>query len=208
MEINAVITYRVRKLERIRNLEKASLKYMEDSLLLTEHRTYLWLYLLFHHLEDPRWKLTEKSFNEILTDVPPDFDKAYENILKMSRDREGAMKVFKILLAADRPLTIREVQLAFELSSAPRSMFDLDLDDVKQFKKRLRDFCGLLVTINNQRVYFLHQTAREFLILKTTGDQSSSNKQEFAHSISIEEAHLALAQCCIVYICLRDENHI
>jgi len=172
-EINAVIRYRVRKFEQNRRLKEGSLEYLEKRLVQIEHRTYLWLYLVFGYLENHLIKWTEKAMKkEVFDNVPVSFDNAYEKILEKSRDKEKAMKVFKILLTAYRPLTVEEMQIAFEIDRTSISLFDLDLEDVNQFEKSLREYCGLFVSITSGKVYFLHQTAREFLLKRIQSKDS------------------------------------
>lgn len=206
-ETNAVIVHRIQGLEQKKDLKEGSLDFLKQRLLQIEHRTYLWLYLVFSRLENE--KLTDKSFQKnVIDNVPANFDDAYEKIFTRSTNKEGAMQMFKILLASFRPLTVEELQLAFETDRTSSSFSDIDLDDVSQFCKRLRDYCGLFVSINNRKVYFLHQTAREFLISKVQTKQgsceSSTIKGVFAHSISLQEAHLEMAHLCMAFVKFED----
>ena len=208
-EINAVIKHRVRKFQQKRRLKEGSLDYLEKRLMQIEHRTYLWLYLVFGYLENHLVKWTEKAMQkEVFDNVPVSFDNAYERILEKSRDKEKAMKIFNILLTAFRPLTLGEMQIAFEIDRTSSSLSDLDLEDVDQFEKSLREYCGLFVSINSGKVYFLHQTAREFLLPKMQSEDSNcaldSNEYVFRHSISIQQAHSLLAESCMAYVKFPD----
>lgn len=206
-EINAVIIHRIRALEQRRGLKEGTLDFLKQRLLQIEHRTYLWMYLVFGHLE--KEKLTDRSFQKnIIENVPKNFDEAYEKILSRSTNKRHAVRIFKILLAAFRPLTLGELQLAFEIDRTSSSLSDLDLDDASQFYNRLRDYCGLFVSTQNEKVYFLHQTTREFIISNVQPNQRPYEMTPvdgaFAHSISLPEAHLEMAHLCMSYLKFRN----
>lgn len=76
-------------------------------------------------------------------------------MLQKSNDNKEARKVLSITLAAREPLTVAEMNCAVNAD-------DLDLEPEDAFKASLRSWCGLLVSIYHRKVYFLHQTAREF----------------------------------------------
>ncbi|KAL1862025.1 hypothetical protein Plec18170_000849 [Paecilomyces lecythidis] len=208
-EINAVIKYRVRRFQKKRSLQASSADYLEKRLMGIKHRTYLWLYLVFDYLENEMVKLTEKEMQKrVFNNVPVSFDDAYEKILDKSKDKERALKVFKVLLAAYRPLTVGEMQIALETEKVSTSLGDLDLESVGNFQKSLREYCGLFVSIDDGMVYFLHQTAREFLLPKIETAMSTHtrglNAHTFRHSISISEAHAFLAESCMAFVRFPD----
>ena len=206
-EINAVITHRVRYFEDRLNRKKGSFGFLENRLMQIEHRTYLWLYLVFGYLENQMGILawTKKEIEkEVFKNVPIGFDDAYTKILDRSKDKAKATRIFSILLSAHRPLTVEEIQIAFITNREVTSFHEFELDDVHGFERRIREYCGLFVAINNGKVLFLHQTAREFLLRNEQDTDSNhaleSSKHVFRHSISIQQAHLVLAECCMAYI--------
>ncbi|KAJ9191830.1 hypothetical protein DTO164E3_8653 [Paecilomyces variotii] len=204
-EINAVIRYRVRKFQQKRGLTEGAANYLEKRLMEIKHRTYLWLYLVFDYLENELIKLTEKEMQKkVFSNIPVSFDDAYEKILEKSKDKERALKIFKILLTAYRPLTAGEMQIALETDRSSSSLRDLDLEPVGEFQRSLRQYCGLFVSIDDGMVYFLHQTAREYLLPKigsaTSNSTTDVNSSAFRHSISTQQAHALLAGCCMAYV--------
>lgn len=75
-----------------------------------------------------------------------------------SRNKTRARKAFCVILVASRALTLQEFHIAMQLNSAsrvPPEPYHLEL--------ALRNLCGLLVTIRDNRVYLLHPTTRDFL---------------------------------------------
>ena len=68
------------------------------------------------------------------------------------------------------------MNIIMNIDSTTRSLKDLNLKEDKDFKIQLRSLCGQYVSIHYDKVYFLHQTAHEFLIahllLATSGTLS------------------------------------
>ena len=200
-EINLVIEYRVRQLAKAKRLSDYLSEYLERRLLEFEHRTYLWVYLVFDYLESEGFKKTERGIAASLQGLPKDVNQAYERILSKSKDNEKARLLLGMTLAAERPLTLAEMNVAVHAHSA-RSCYDMDLEDDEDFRKTLRNWCGLFVNIYNGKVEFLHQTAREFLIQKP-----SEAPGVFFHwqgSMSIMQAHAMLAESCVAYLNFPD----
>jgi hypothetical protein len=73
---------------------------------------------------------------------------AYSPILAKSTDYERAMKLLHIVVAAARPLTLKEMAIALSIhpEENPRSLVDLDdLEDERHFRTTVRNLCGLFV---------------------------------------------------------------
>ncbi|KAL2807696.1 hypothetical protein BJX63DRAFT_425159 [Aspergillus granulosus] len=182
-KVNHVITHRVNQLSQKRNLSSEVRRKLEEGLQKTSHHTYLWVYLVFNYLEEEGFRKTAKGAESALKTIPRSVNAAYKLILKKSKDRSTVRKVLSIILAASRPLTLPEMNIA-----------------VNDFKSRLRTLCGLFISIYQGRIHFLHQTAREFLV----GDLGSSNtiplEPSWRHSIAMTQAHEVLATVCVRYL--------
>ena len=99
------------------------------------------------------------------------------------------------------------MNVAVNIKSSPRSTSneDLDLEEEKDFKHTLRNWCGLFISIYDSKVYFLHQTAREFLIPRLSSPESiSAQDLKWYGSISLQQAHSIVAKICTVYLDFRD----
>ncbi|KAL6230238.1 hypothetical protein BDW75DRAFT_234563 [Aspergillus navahoensis] len=199
-EVNHVITHRVNQLSQKKNLSSEVRKKLEEGLQKTPHRTYLWVYLVFNYLEEEGFRKTAKGAESALKTIPRSVNAAYELILKKCKDRSTVRKVLSIILAASRPLTLPEMNIAVNVDDTSQSIDDLDLEDEEDFKSRLRTLCGLFISIYQGRIHFLHQSAREFLV----GDLGSSNtiplEPSWHHSIAMTQAHEVLATVCVRYL--------
>ena len=105
-----------------------------------------------------------------------------------------------IILAANRPLTLSELNLALEIDETTQSFQNFELEGEEDFKLRLRSWCGLFVSIHHGKIYFLHQTAREFLLADSPGSASILPGMQWQHSIAMQDAHKILADCCVRFL--------
>ncbi|ELQ32321.1 hypothetical protein OOU_Y34scaffold01189g3 [Pyricularia oryzae Y34] len=187
-EINAVIEHHVGHLK----LDTTLKKHLEERLKGTKHRTYLWLYLVLDRLKSTPFKQTSGGIDFVIQALPATVNEAYEKILSRSKNRTKARKAVLILLAAYRPLTLREMQIAVDLNIDTQG--DLDMESDENFKESLREWCGLFIAVHDKRVYFLHQTAREFLLPIAVCLSGPPITRTWAHMLDIYQAHAVLAE--------------
>ena len=159
------------------------------------HRTYLWLHLMLQEIEHKVVAYsTERRLASIIRKLPTSVYDAYERILERSADRESARKILQIVIATKRALTVSEMNVALALALQGRcsSYDELDRPTDKEFKSSVKQICGRFVSITDQKVYLLHQTAREFLIC-----QPGLASQGWQHSLSLESGHSLLFRICV-----------
>lgn len=206
-EVNLVITHRVRQLAEKKRFTPEIKKHLEQLLQESTHRTYLWVYLVFDYLEKEDFKTTRKGVASAISTLPKTVNDAYEKILYKSKDDLMVRHVLCIILAAGRPLTLAEMNIAVNLEETMDSFHDLDLEKEEDFERRLRSWCGLFISVYRGRVYFIHQTAREFLIsVQVHGTAAPSPQGRWCHSISMDHAHAILAKVCVVYLNLFNSD--
>ncbi|KAH7111571.1 ankyrin repeat-containing domain protein [Dactylonectria macrodidyma] len=201
-EVNRVITHRVNHLSEKKRLSPQIKSHLEKRLQETTHRTYLWVYLVFDYLENESFKKTLKGIESAIATLPMSINEAYEQILHKSNAKEHPMvrKVLSIILAASRPLTLSEMNVALNIDNTSQSFHDLDLEDEEDFKLRLRSWCGLFVSIYHGKIYFLHQTAREFLLADLASPTTVPSEPHWHHSITTRQAHAVIAELCVLYL--------
>ena len=161
--------------------------------------TYLWLHLT---LDAARYALgtTKNKLLKVINTLPESVEEAYEKILARC-SRQEAKKLLQFVAAAQRPLTLSEIDVALEIGPNAKSYKDLDVEGDENRKKWIRTLCGLFITVIQQRVYLIHQTAREFLIRNANGTVES---HRWRHSIDLREAHERLAEVCVAHLLFQE----
>ncbi|KAH7464149.1 hypothetical protein FOMA001_g17930 [Fusarium oxysporum f. sp. matthiolae] len=205
-EVNHVITRRINQLAMEKRFSTQIKSHLEKRLQETTHRTYLWIYLVFDYLEKDDFKKTLKGVETAVATLPRSINEAYEQILNKTKDDPMVRKVLSIILAASRPLTLSEMNVAVNIDYTSQSIHDLDLEDDEDIKTRLRSWCGLFVSIHQGNIYFIHQTAREFLLADLASPTTVSSALHWHHSIIIQEAHAVLAELCVLYLNYFNSN--
>ncbi|KAL7794854.1 hypothetical protein V8C43DRAFT_321631 [Trichoderma afarasin] len=191
-EINCVIAYRAKQLSIKNDLPLGN----------TPNRTYLWVFLIFNFLDEEIFKKTMKEVESIITTLPKSIDAAYEQMLNNSKDHPVVRKVLSIILVANRPLTLSEMNTAMSMDDTVHNFHDLKLEKGQEqdFQSRLRTWCGLFITLYHGKVYFLHQTARDFLLADLASPGYITPGLRWKNSITIREAQTVLAGACVLYL--------
>lgn len=203
-EVDCVVAHRVDRLSEVKSLKPAVRESLERSLQQATHRTYLWVYLVFEYLEDENFKKTSKGVEEAVATLPRGVNEAYDRILNKSKEDPMVRKVLSLVLAATRPLAVAEMNIAVNTDDIMRSLEDIDLEEEEDFKRRLRSWCGLFISVYHDRIYFIHQTAKEFLMADSSTVVPSGLRWQ--HCITSQQAHAMLAKTCVVYLSLFESN--
>ncbi|KAH9235748.1 hypothetical protein K456DRAFT_1800685, partial [Colletotrichum gloeosporioides 23] len=166
-EINLVIHNTVREASKKYQLNQDMQGILRTKLLGTANRTYLWLHLMVKELPHLD-KITKRAFQKDIDSLPQSVEQAHERILSRhsNGNRKKVQTLLHIVVGARQPLTLIELYVAYQLATQlPNADRHDDLElDYTHFKLRIRDLCGLFVFINDNRVYLIHQTAKEFLV--------------------------------------------
>ncbi|KAF9893432.1 Nuclear factor NF-kappa-B p100 subunit [Aspergillus nanangensis] len=173
------------------------------------NRTYLWLRMILSEIRSAPGR-SPKKLLRVIDNLPETVEQAYEKILERCTEKDARLAL-EIIVAAKRPLTVAEIDVALEIGSALRSSDvvlssykDLDLEGDKR-KEWLRMACGLFVSIVDSQVYLIHQTAREFLI-QQGGGQSPSDRR-WRQSVNYQEAQRILSKICISHLLFPDFDY-
>lgn len=216
-EISLVLDFKLNELAEKRDLKPAQDYTMRQSLRLKcdEQRTYLWLKLVFEVL-DRTFPRSAKDWKKHIVNPPGTVFKAYEALLnqvsKNEGDRESIRVLFHLIIAAHRPLTLREMNVAINVREylGSRDESSMDLLSDSQFKSWLINTCGFFVTVYDDRVFLIHQTAKEFLMGShpdpARGSKavvSNIGQSDWYGSVTSQKADACMAESCIAYLSLE-----
>ena len=184
-----------------------------DRLKNTQNRTYLWLHLIFDVIETSL-DSSKIRLERLVQKIPATVDEAYEKLLMRNTDPESAAQARRLLhvvVAATRPLALHEMNIAIAIDEKLKdeepfqSYAELDLDDDMPFKTKIRNICGLFVSIHDSKVYLIHQTAREFLVSRTDSPNFSTlGTETWKHSLNPVESNHVLVNICLAYLLLSN----
>ncbi|KAF1959545.1 hypothetical protein CC80DRAFT_514059 [Byssothecium circinans] len=133
--------------------------------------TFLWVSLVIKDLKDAiSWEVLQ-----ILDEVPVE--------LKDRRQRsELCREVLSIIITAYRPLHLQELHV-LSSSHAPAQ-------DVNQATARIVKMCGSFLTIRDDNVYIVHQSAKDFLSQEASSDLFPYGIEDVHHSISLKSIQI------------------
>ncbi|KAL1991972.1 hypothetical protein VTN49DRAFT_4004 [Thermomyces lanuginosus] len=170
-----------------------------------EHRTYLWLHLTFGIIEQRPGKYGRRSNVEaLLSDLPSQVSEAYEKILERGEDELQTETLLHIILAAKRPLTLDEVNMALTIATE-NGRFDShdallsEMWPRESFKNTVKDLCGLFINVYDGKLLFIHQTARDFLIHR-------KRKGNWQGRFDLTRSHSKMALVCLEYLSYLDDQ--
>lgn len=211
-EIGLVFDYKLEQLFQGKNLDhqperKAAI---ENALRSkgSEQRTYMWLKLIFDLMERIPW-MSDKDWKKLIESPPKNVNDAYATLLeKVPKGNEGSVNILlHLMVAAYRPLTLHEMSIALNVRDnlGAHDEKDLGLQPDTQFKQWIIHMCGFFVTIYDSQLYFIHQTAKEFLA-RTDPETSWPEGLDWLSPVIDLPAHKVMAESAIAYLSFKCFN--
>ncbi|KAI9041776.1 uncharacterized protein KD926_006500 [Aspergillus affinis] len=186
-EIDLVIDAEVEILTRKFNDQSSAAEKIKTRLKSMEHRTYPWQYLTLGYIEEQ-----------------PAMYSKISSVEKLLRNADEPAKKFllHLVLAAERPLTLLEANIALTLALQEQKVGShADVMDgiwsLSAFEAVVKEPCGLFISIHDSKLSFIHPTAREFLLTKR-GDMG------WGGSFNLQQSHRVMLQVCLDYLFIPD----
>ncbi|KAK3692687.1 hypothetical protein B0T22DRAFT_372902 [Podospora appendiculata] len=212
-EIDIHISHRIQDLVTIGSLHLGTdqHQFLQDELSQVADRTHLWVYLVFSIIQGIVYT-TDDGFRDEIRNLPKTLDAAYDRILDKSLDQAKTKRLLQIVLVAEKPLSLQEIAVALAVEvygSHDQSHGHLQTQAAQaeaRLLETLRELCGVLLTVVDSKVYLFHQTAREFLVPIADGTSDTAAHLEWRSSVHPAEAHAILAEICVRYLLLDDDE--
>jgi hypothetical protein len=156
--VELFIDYKVSKLPLIMD-DSALQETVRGQIFAKAGGTFLWAALALKELEPVEsWDVLD-----VLQEMPPELEPLYDRMLRQvqqlqRKDPEFCRLVLSTMTLAYRPLHLLEVGA---LSGLP-GQISINLDNVM----RIVNKCGSFLTVRENRTYFIHQSAKDFLLGK------------------------------------------
>ncbi|KAH6880343.1 quinon protein alcohol dehydrogenase-like superfamily [Thelonectria olida] len=178
--VRIYIENQVEKLAHRKNYDDKIRKAVHHHLVSNAQDTFLWVSLVCQELTKVRERHTIKK----LESFPPGLDPIYERMMNQIRDSDDldlCKEILAVASVAYRPVTVKE--LAFLVGPLEEYR-----DDVNTLNEIIGS-CGSFLTLREGVMYFVHQSAKDFLLSRTSNEIMPSgipNQHRAIFSISLE----------------------
>jgi NACHT domain len=158
--VDVYVDYKVSQLVSLRN-DKALQDHVRDQIRQKSDGTFLWVALVFEELLGALRRNVSQVLNRIPKGLTPLYDRMINQIQQLDYDYpQLCLLTLATATLAYRPLHILEIRsLAGLEEEIP------DLEDLA----RIINMCGSFLTIRDNYVYFIHQSAKDYLTINASG---------------------------------------
>ena len=160
--VGVYIDYEVELLAKCKNCDQAIKDSVRQHLKLNSNNTFLWVALVCQKLRG--LGVRRRHIEKTLKEFPPGLDDLYERMAELvfssEEDVELCRHVLALMVLAYRPVSSRELFSYLKTQ--------LGLDDFTSMQETV-ETCGSFLTLRNGVVYFVHQSAKDFLLSKRAG---------------------------------------
>ncbi|KAM7195031.1 Heterokaryon incompatibility protein (HET) domain containing protein [Rhypophila sp. PSN 637] len=150
--VEVFIHYKVLCLSRLKQYDSIMENFIQEYLSSNANGTFLWVALVCQALADPKvrkWHTLTK-----LRTFPPGLDDLYARMMIQideSEDTDLCKEILAVTTIVRRPINLPELTTFVEMRG--------DVSDLEE----LIGLCGSFLMIREQTIYFVHQSAKEFL---------------------------------------------
>lgn len=161
----------------------------------SSQRTYMWTELIFKILQR-NYDDDKATWERLIRSIPKSISEAYGALFRrvQSDDKDFVSVLIRLVFIAERPLTLSEMNMAI---AARRRVDEEQLPDIghdENFRNRVIAACGFFVNVYDNKLFFIHQTAREFLLLPNSHDLAGLAWED---SFTEQNCHKTMAESCI-----------
>jgi hypothetical protein len=172
--VSIFIKQKVAQLAQSKNYDMKTKDAVLEHLALNANDTFLWVALVCQNLDRiPRWNVLKK-----LITFPPGLDSLYDRMMLQINDSDDAdlyTQILALVATVYRPITIKE------LASLTELLEDM-ADDTKSIQEII-SLCGSFLTLQESTVYFVHQSAKDFLLARASSTVFPFRKEEVHYVI-------------------------
>ncbi|KAK4208673.1 hypothetical protein QBC37DRAFT_391849 [Rhypophila decipiens] len=155
--VNTYIDYKVLHLSHRKKYDIETRAAVVSYLSSNANGTFLWVALVCQALADP--KVRKRHTLTKLHTFPPGLDDLYARMMDQiskSEDADLCKEILAIATIVRRPISLPELATLVEMGG--------DISDLEE----LVALCGSFLTLRDQTIYFVHQSAKDFLQGKAT----------------------------------------
>ncbi|OHW95573.1 nwd1 protein [Colletotrichum incanum] len=151
------IQYKVDKLAVLKKYDGATRDTVQQHLINNSNGTFLWVALVCQELADHR--VRKKHTLNVLKTFPPGLEHLYGRMIEHisdSKDADLCKEILAVVSVVYRPVTLQELMCIIQSPAR----FDND----PEFLEETVRSCGSFLTLRKGTIYFVHQSAKDFLL--------------------------------------------
>jgi hypothetical protein len=156
MAVTAFIQYKVQQLVQFKKYDQKIETAVRAYLLQNSGDTFLWVALVCKNLMDFKTTTIRHAISK-LSSFPPGLDPLYDRMMKQIQDSDDAnlcKQTLAVAATVRRPLALQEL-MALKILQ--------EVEDLESLREIIA-LCGSFLAIRNETVYFVHQSAKDFLL--------------------------------------------
>ena len=172
LAVDAYIQYNVNKLARLKKYREVTKTKVLDYLSSNANNTFLWVALVCQKLK----LVTSLSTLKTLHSFPPGLDNLYDRMLQQVHDSDESdlcKQILATVTVAQRPISLAELVALTEIPD--------DISSDAELLEQIIMLCGSFLDLQQSTIHFVHFSAKEFLLKRTSSVFSSGVEQR--HSI-------------------------
>ncbi|KAK3946807.1 hypothetical protein QBC32DRAFT_387713 [Pseudoneurospora amorphoporcata] len=169
--VNAFILHKVDDLAGLKKYDPRTKETVQDYLCSNAQDTFLWVALVYQALTD--LEVEEWHIEEILHTFPPGLDALYARMkqdISLSRDSDICKDILAITAIVHRPISLDELATLVKLPNIIRNN--------PKFLGAIIGRCGSFLTLRERTIYFVHQSAKDFLLGNASDKAGNPASQE------------------------------
>ncbi|KAF2183357.1 NACHT-domain-containing protein, partial [Zopfia rhizophila CBS 207.26] len=172
--VSKYIRYKVLHLAEDKKYDDKTRNAVLDHLSSNANDTFLWVALVCQKLKDiPRWDVLAR-----LNTFPPGLHSLYERMMEQIRHSaytDLCKRILASIAIVYRPITLKELASLVEMLE--------DMADDLESLRYIIGLCGSFLTIRGDAIYFVHQSAKDFLFTKAFNEIFPSGTEEAHHRV-------------------------
>lgn len=177
--VGTYIGHKVLHLSYLKQYDRKTETIVRDYLSSNANGTFLWVALVCQALEEP--KVRKRHTLAKLRTFPPGLDSLYAQMMEQighSEDADLCKRILAVATIVHQPISLQELTTLVEMPD------DIS-DDVESLEEVVK-VCGSFLTLREQVVYFVHQSAKDFLLGKAT-HQASGDAFNWVFPLGVED---------------------
>ncbi|KAH9203227.1 hypothetical protein DL95DRAFT_350087 [Leptodontidium sp. 2 PMI_412] len=172
--VSTYIEYKTRQLAEQKKYDDKTRVAVRQHLISNSNDTFLWVALVCANLKNiPRWKTLAK-----LNEFPPGLDSLYQRMMSQichSDDVDLCKQILAITSVVYRPITLTEITSFVKMLE--------NMADDHESLVAIIGLCGSFLALRETTVYFVHQSAKDFLLNEASNDIFPSGTNDTHHTI-------------------------